>query len=140
MRIFLPLIIILLSSCGKNHSNDNQYLNESKSDSIITKSNKTILVSDTVNKISDSITTTKVDKVVKEIHYLTKYVEKLTIEKINLTKELTVSKQNVRIDTVFIETKKSFWGKEKKTITTKSDSQNIDTIDSTITKVSDTIR
>jgi hypothetical protein len=45
----------------------------------------------------------------------------------------------VRIDTVFIETKKSFWGKEKKTIKTKTDTQDIETIDSSSTKVLDTI-
>jgi hypothetical protein len=68
-----------------------------------------------------------------DIQYLTNTVEKLKIEKLKL------SKQNVRIDTVFIETKKSFWGREKKTITTKSDSQDVETIDSSSTKVLDTI-
>jgi hypothetical protein len=139
MKIFLSLIIILLSSCGKNHSNSNQYLDDSKSDSIIAKSNKTILVSDTVNEISDSITTTKVDGVVKEIRYLTKYVERLKIERVNLTKELTVSKQNVRIDTVFIETKKSFWGKPKTTINSKTETQTNQVIDSILTQTTDTI-
>jgi hypothetical protein len=96
-------------------------------------------VSDTVNEISDSITTTKVDGVVKEIRYLTKYVERLKIERVNLTKELTVSKQNVRIDTVFIETKKSFWGKPKTTINSKTETQTNQVIDSILTQTTDTI-
>jgi ABC-type oligopeptide transport system substrate-binding subunit len=37
---------------------------------------------------------------------------------------------NVRIDTVFIEKKKNFWGKEKTTVNTKSDSISFDVIDS----------
>jgi hypothetical protein len=61
------------------------------------------------------------------------------LKKLQLSKELKISKQNVRIDTVYIETKKSFWGKEKKTITTKTNSQDTESIDSTSTKVLDSI-
>ena len=108
-------------------------------DSTIVNSRNHIMESDTVQKKSDSITHEKVVKVITKIKYLTKFVENLKIEKLQLSKELKISKQNVRIDTVFIETKKSFWGGEKKTITTKSDSQDVETIDSSSTKVLDTI-
>lgn len=139
MKFFLCLLTIFLFSCDNHQLKNNNEIIDVKSDSIITKSNNIILISNKLNKKSDSITTNKVTKVIKEIKFLTKYVEVLKFEKLSLTKELNISKQNVRIDTVFIETKKSFWGKEKKTITTKSDSQDIETIDSTTT-ISDTIK
>jgi seryl-tRNA synthetase len=139
MKLLLGLLTILLLSCDNHQLKNNDILIDNMSDSIILKSNNSILISDTLNKKSDSITTTKVTKIIKEIQYLTKYVEKLRIEKSELSKELKVSKLNVRIDTVFIETKKSFWGKEKKTIKTTTDTQDIETIDSITTKVLDTI-
>jgi len=139
MKKILLFMVFLLVSCGNNENKDimNDYNNSV--DSTIINSNNNIKISDTIQRKSDSITTTKVTKVIKEIQYLTKSVEKLRIERLNLTKELKYSKENVRIDTVFIETKKSFWGKEKKTIKTKSDSQDVETIDSTSIKVLDTI-
>jgi hypothetical protein len=139
MKKFLFLLTLLLLSCNTNQSNDDKYLIDTTSDSIIIESNKSILMSDTLNKLSDSITHEKVVKVITNIKYLTKTVEKLKIEKLNLIKELKYSKENVRIDTVFVETKKSFWGKEKKTITTKTNSQDTESIDSTSTKVLDSI-
>ena len=67
-------------------------------------------------------------------------VSKIT-DRMLLEETLKISKEKVRVDTVFIETKKSFWGKEKKTIKTKSDVQDVETIDSTITeKTTDTIK
>jgi hypothetical protein len=139
MKNIILFIVFLLISCGNNE--DNKIKNETVAivDSTIINSRNHIMESDTVQKKSDSITHEKVVKVITKIKYLTKFVEKLKIEKLQLSKELKISKQNVRIDTVFIETKKSFWGREKKTITTKSDSQDVETIDSSSTKVLDTI-
>ncbi len=133
MRNIILFTVFLLISCGNKE--DNKIKNESTviADSAIVNSQNNIMVYDTVQKKSDSITHEKVVKVITDIKYLTNIVEKLKIEKLQLTK------QKVRIDTVFIETKKSFWGREKKTITTKSDSQDIETIDSTTT-ISDTIK
>ena len=133
MRNIILFTVFLLISCGNKE--DNKIKNESTAiaDSAIVNSQNNIMVYDTVQKKSDSITHEKVVKVITDIKYLTNIVEKLKIEKLQL------SKQKVRIDTVFIETKKSFWGREKKTITTKSDSQDIETIDSTTT-ISDTIK
>ena len=135
MKNIILFIVFLLISCGNKE--DNKIKNESTviADSTIVNSQNNIMVYDTVQKKSDSITHEKVVKVITDIKHLTNIVEKLKIEKLQL------SKQKVRIDTVFIETKKSFWGREKKTITTKSDSQDIETIDSTTTeKVMDTIK
>jgi hypothetical protein len=133
MRNIILFTVFLLISCGNKE--DNKIKNESTviADSAIVNSQNNIMVYDTVQKKSDSITHEKVVKVITDIKYLTNIVEKLKIEKLQL------SKQKVRVDTIFIETKKSFWGREKKTITTKSDSQDIETIDSTTT-ISDTIK
>jgi hypothetical protein len=141
MKNIILFIVFLLISCGNKE--DNKIKNETIviADSTIVNSINHIMESDTVQKKSDSITHEKVIKVITNIKYLTNTVEKLKFEKIQLSKELKISKENVRIDTVFVETKKSFWGREKKTITTKSDSQDIETIDSTTTeKVMDTIK
>lgn len=133
-------MFILFISCSSKETNTIKDELISGSDSMIVKSSNNIMVSDTVQRVSDSITQDKVVKVITNIKYLTNTVEKLKIEKLLLSKELTVSKQNVRVDTVFIETKKSFWGKEKKTIKTKSDTIDIKKIDSTtIQKKLDTI-
>ena len=139
MKNIILFIVFLLISCGNKE--DNKIKNESIiiADSVIVNSQNHIMESDTVQKKSDSITHEKVVKVITNIKYLTNTVEKLKFEKLQLSKELKISKENIRIDTVFIETKKSFWGKEKKTIKTKSDSQDIETIDSTTT-ISDTIK
>ena len=50
--------------------------------------------------------------------------------------ELKLSQENVkvRIDTVYIETKRNFWGKEKTTTSVKSDSTITSTIDSVLEK------
>ena len=139
MKNIILFIVFLLISCGNKE--DNKIKNETIliADSTIINSRNHIMESDTVQKKSDSITHEKVVKVITNIKYLTNTVEKLKFEKLQLSKELKISKENIRIDTVFIETKKSFWGKEKKTIKTKSDSQDIETIDSTTT-ISDTIK
>lgn len=126
-------MFFLLISCGNKE--DNKIKNETIviADSTIVNSRNHIMESDTIQRKSDSITQEKIVKVITNIKYLNNTVKKLKIEKLQL------SKQKVRVDTVFIETKKSFWGREKKTITTKSDSQDIETIDS-ITTISDTIK
>jgi len=140
MKKILLIMFILFISCSSKETNTIKDKLISDSDSMIVNSSNNIMVSDTVQRVSDSITQDKVVKVITNIKYLTNTVEKLKIEKLLLSKELTVSKQNVRVDTVFIETKKSFWGKEKKTIKTKSDTIDIKKIDSTtIQKKLDTI-
>jgi hypothetical protein len=134
MKKILFFMFFLLISCGNKE--DNKIKNETIviADSTIVNSRNHIMESDTIQRKSDSITQEKIVKVITNIKYLNNTVKKLKIEKLQL------SKQKVRVDTVFIETKKSFWGREKKTITTKSDSQDIETIDSTTTeKVLDTI-
>lgn len=130
MKKLTPFIFFLLASCGNPEPNSTLSNSEETLDSVISKSSKNIQISDTVQKKSDSATEQKVGKIVKEIQYLTKFVEVLRIEKQNLSRELSVFKKTMRIDTVFIETKKNFWGKEKTTVNTKSDSSSSEIVDS----------
>lgn len=133
MKKVIPFIIFLLISCSKDVNLPSKNPN-SDLDSIMSNNLKTIEVSNRVQKSSDSATQKKVVKIVKEIKYLTNFVEVLKIENRNLTRELKISKESVRVDTVFIETKKNFWGKEKTTISVKVDSTSLENIDSTIIK------
>jgi hypothetical protein len=143
MKKYVTLLLFLFVSCN-NPKNDLQWedIND-KSDSVLMKSNKDILDADTIQRKSDSSTKVKVFKVVTQIKYLTKEVEKFKTERINLMNELKLSKENVivRIDTVFIETKKNFWGKEKTSINVTSETKSTEIIDSFLSekKVIDTL-
>ena len=143
MKKYVTLLLFLFVSCN-NPKNDLQWedIND-KSDSVLMKSNKDILDADTIQRKSDSSTKVKVFKVVTQIKYLTKEVEKFKTERINLMNELKLSKENVivRIDTVFIETKKNFWGKEKTSINVTSETKSTEIIDSVLSekKVIDTL-
>jgi hypothetical protein len=117
MNKILLLSFIFLLSCKDKNTLVGSKVNVT--DTVLEKSKKTVLESEVLQKTTN--------KVISEVF------EKIRLEKISLTKQLNSTK--TRIDTVYIETKKNFWGKTKKTITTKSDSSESITIDST-TKVS----
>jgi len=142
MKNILPILFLTLVSCSNVNTNKMTEPNITESDSIIVKSSKNIQVSDTVQKKSDLATEKKVAKVITEIRYLTKYVDRLKVEKLELFRELTLSKENVRVDTVYIETKKNFWGKEKTTVNSKTDTTFKEKIDTIVTEnqVIDTLK
>jgi hypothetical protein len=112
-------------------------------DSVLIKSQQNLITSDSVQKKSDSTTKEQVIKVIREFKILTNEVEKFKTERISLINELKLSKENiiVRIDTVFVETKKNFWGKEKTSVNTKTETKSSEIIDSTLSekKVIDTL-
>ena len=134
MKKYLTFLILIIVSCN-SPKNDLQSTDINDTiDSVLIKSNKNMQVADTVQRRSDSSTKVKVFKVVTQIRYLTKEVEKFKTERISLMKELKLSKENVivRVDTVFIETKKNFWGKEKTIVNTKSETTSTETIDTAV--------
>ena len=92
-----------------------------KIDSIIQNSESNIIRSDIVNRESERVITQKVNQTVAEIKNLKEEVKvaKATVKTVTVT----------RIDTVYVETKKNFWGKTKINTTVKSDSTEV--IDST---------
>jgi hypothetical protein len=137
MKKLIPLIIFLLS-CNENKIEEKSISTISPTDSVLLKSSEHLKMSDTLQKKLDSTTQKEVKRVVKQIQFFTNEIEKYKIEKITLLRELNVAKMIVRVDTVFIETKKNFWGKEKTNTIIKSDSQSIETTDSTLKSIDTT--
>ena len=101
-------------------------------DSVLIKSQQNLITSDSIQKKSDSTTKEQVIKVIREFQILTNEVDKFKTERVQLMSLQNVNTEKViyRIDTVYIEIEKNFWGKKKTTTSVKSDSsvsQNIDT-------------
>lgn len=120
MRILISIIFLLLVGCSSNNpSIENKY---EKTDSIINSSKKTIFTSDSIIRKTDKVISEKIEKTAGEIKSLNSALN-------GLQQELKLSKLAVKtitkIDTVYIETKKNFWGKTKTNTTIKSDSTQI---------------
>jgi hypothetical protein len=112
---------------------ENDNLEQQVVDTLLLNSEKNLLTVDTLDKKTDSITKDKVVKIVTEIKFLNKEVEKFRTEKLTLENKLKVVSEKViyRIDTVFIETQKNFWGKKKTVTSVNSDSLVSEKLDST---------
>lgn len=127
MKKLILLSFIFLSCSYNENSQDDLFIEE---DTVLLKSQKNLSYSDTVFKKSDSITNDKVIKVIREIKFLNKEVEKFKTERILLESKMNTISQTIitRIDTVFIEVEKNFWGKKKVKTTISSDSSSIEQI------------
>lgn len=130
MKKFILFAFIFFTSC--NQQVDTEVINNSLTDSLLFNSEEHLKSADTLGQKTDSITKEKVIKIVKEIRYLTNEVEKFKTEKLTLENQLKVVNEKViyRVDTVFIETQKNFWGKKKTTTTVNSDSTIVESLDS----------
>jgi len=131
MKKFQALLLLsFLFSCSQNIENKNS--EQQVVDTLLLNSEKNLLTVDSLDKRTDSITKDKVFKIVTEIKYLNKEVEKFRTEKLTLENKLKVVSEKViyRIDTVFIETQKNFWGKKKTVTTINSDSSIVENLDS----------
>lgn len=124
--LFVCLYAYAITSCGSYENKPEPEV--STVDSIIMQSQQHLGTAEIVQKKSDSITHEVVEKKVKEIHFLQNLIEKYNTERTELSKEKIVYK----IDTVFIETEKNFWGRKKMKMSVKSDSSVTENIDSTI--------
>jgi len=129
MRRLILILGLILFSCNNT---EEVIVTPVEVDSVLVKSQKNLITSDSVQKKSDSITKEQVIKVIKEFKILTNEVERFKTEKVQLMSLKNVNTEKViyRIDTVYIEVEKNFWGKKKTTTSVKSDSsvsQNIDT-------------
>jgi ABC-type phosphate/phosphonate transport system substrate-binding protein len=84
-----------------------------EADSVIAHSERVVNESFVVTKKVDSVVKHDIVKVFDELHQAKEQINSLrSVQKI----------EKVRIDTVYIETKKNFWGKEKTKTTVVSDS------------------
>jgi hypothetical protein len=106
----------------------------SKADSILEISRDHFDSAVVVSKKSDSAASKTIYKIIKEIGFLTNVVEKY--KQVEQLKKQTLSSERIVYitDTVYIETKKNFWGKEKVKTSVKSDSSVEFSIDSNITE------
>ena len=120
----LFLVFVLLTSCRDNE-NIKETPNETskRADSILIKSQISIHRSDSIIKKSDKA----ISKKVKETFFEIKGLRKEVKETKNALDQAVNNPKIVKIvDTVYVETKKNFWGKEKKSKTVTSDSTIIE--------------
>ncbi len=128
MKQTLAIAIMFLFSCT-NQESEVVIEKADAVDSLIEQSNKNLDSVQIIDHKSDSVTKEQVTKIVKEISYLNTEVEKY---KEVLSKQTIATEKIVyKIDTVYIETKKNFWGKEKTNTTIKSDSVVTEKVDTT---------
>jgi hypothetical protein len=130
MKNILLLCVLFLLSCN-NESVETVTEGIAEADSILEISQKHFDTSVIVGHQSDSITREKVIKVLTQIKFLSQEVNKYN----NISKNEFFATEKIiyKIDTVYIETKKNFWGKEKTNTVVKSDSSITEKTD-TITK------
>ena len=128
MKKLLLLTILFLLGCANQEVD---YLTEeiAEVDTVLENSQKHLDTATLVYHQSDSITKDQVVKIVKEIKYLNHEVEKY---KEVLSKQTIATEKIVyKVDTIYVESKKNFWGKEKTNTTIKSDSVITEKIDTT---------
>jgi len=116
MKVTNILIACLLVGCTTN----TEAPEVTNTDSLIAVSDSVAASAAHSNQVLDSVTTVTAEKVTDNIQVLTNTITNYETKIKAATKTITVEK--VIRDTVYIETKKSFWGKTKKSITTTSDS------------------
>ena len=128
-KLLLLLSVLFLFSCkGKKYEVvvDEKII---EADNVLENSQKHFDTAVVVYNQSDSAAKEKITQIVKEISYLNVEVEKYK----DVLKNQTVASEKIvyKVDTVYIETKKNFWGREKTNTTVKSDSiitEKIDTL------------
>lgn len=110
----LTLLILLLVGVGCSSPQIEPKIETTyeKIDSVIQSSQINIVRSDSVNRENEKSVAEKVDQAVQKI--------KILKQEIQIAK--TMTKTVYIVDTVYIETKKNFWGKEKTDVTITSDS------------------
>lgn len=128
MKRILLLAILFLLGCSVEPRQVNE-MKMAEVDSILDHSYKTLDTVQVIEHKSDSITKETIVKVIKEIKILNNEVEKY--KEVSKLRTVAAEKIVYRIDTVYIETKKNFWGKEKTNTTVVSDSSVVEKIDST---------
>lgn len=92
-------------------------------DSAIFQSNHTLLEIESTNRNTDTIIANKVMSTVKKMTEMENEIQRYKVERLQVnTVEKTVEKVVYKVDTVYIESKKNFWGKEKTSKKIVSDS------------------
>lgn len=113
MKKVLFICALVIAGCSSEKTVETTEAKIAEADSVIAHSQEVVEQAFIVNERTDSIVREDVAKVVDEIKAMNLEVQSLkSVQKI----------EKVRIDTVYIETKRNFWGKEKTKTTVVSDS------------------
>ena len=128
MKLKTIIATLLLVGCSSTESPSPVI---SKTDSLIIESDNVAAKAEESSKILDSVTNVTSEKVHSNIKELNKTITNYENEIKAATKVKAVEK--IIHDTVYIETKKSFWGRTKTSISKKSDStvSESETVDTT---------
>lgn len=137
MRTSFLFALLFVLSCSHEEVDQVDNSTLELSDSILSKSCRSLDTATKVAHTSDSLTTQYITKVVKEIHNLEGEVKRYKEEKVQL---MTTEKIVYRVDTVYIESRKNFWGKEKIQTSVKSDSTVQESLDTTVVEKIDTLK
>jgi len=116
----LLIVCLLLAGCGTQTETEVEAPKTTSTADLLNTSDSVIANAERSSQILDSVTTATTEKVHDNIKVLTNTITNYETKIKAATKTITVEK--VIHDTVYIETKKSFWGKTKTNVTTKSDS------------------
>lgn len=119
MRRLLFLSVLFLFSC-KNKEQEIISSQIIEADIVLENSQKHFDTAVLVYRQADSAAKKQVTKIVKEIVDLNNKIE--MYDQVLKSQKVVNEKVIYRIDTVYIETKKNFWGKEKTNTLVKSDS------------------
>ena len=132
MKKIILFIVIFLTSCSQKI--DTEVIDDISTDSVLINSQSNLIQSDSIQKKSDSTTKEQVVKVIRDFQILNNEITKYKTERLTLMNQIQFTTEKViyRIDTVYIETKKNFWGKEKTQTSVKSDSTTMLNLDSSI--------
>jgi hypothetical protein len=130
MKYILFFIIIFIScNVGMESPVPTQV---SSVDSILKESMLHMDTAKIVSDKSDSAVKKDVIKVIREFKILNNEIEKYKIRSLNTQQVVATERIIYKTDTVYIETKKNFWGKERTKTSIKSDSSVNESTDSTI--------
>ena len=139
MKKLFILFLLFIGCSGPTNENNSIDLQIQYVDSAISQSQKMFVILDSASKETDSIISFKVKKTTDKISSLEKQIDSY---KTNTLQLMSTEKIVYRIDTVYIETKKNFWGKEKTSTKVKSDSSIITNEDTLLfsENITDTIK
>lgn len=123
------LILFFLLGCSTYQEKDYTDADEQMLivDSAIIESQKNLIFLDSTSRSTDSLISQRVYLAMENMSNMKQQIDSFKNDKIKIN---SVEKFVYRIDTVYIETKKNFWGREKTSKRIKSDSTTFITTDS----------
>lgn len=132
-KLLYTSLFVLALGCSSPKVDTPQELEPA--DTIILKSQNNIIDAKQVDSTTDKVIETKVIMAVEKIEVLTKEIIKVKDENAKMKVVLKNPPIIKIVDTVYIEKKRNFWGKEKTNVVIKSDSASIELNDSTTIEI-----